>query len=393
MSDRNSPAILPEPPPELKRLSQRLGERIRTAISTDGPMPFSRFMEMALYEPGLGYYSAGLHKFGPGGDFITAPGLGRVFAACLANQVAEVADQLGDYTILEIGAGDGSLAADLLQGPDARLPDCYQILERSADLRAVQRATLERRAPELLERVQWLDQPPGHAWQGILLANEVVDALPVEIFRLSRGARQRMHVIADGDGFGWLPVDAEAAFDASLQKTLAGLPAELPEGYCSELNPHLDAWLLGVAGSLQRGCAIFVDYGYPRREYYLPERSRGTLICHYRQRAHADPFWWPGLQDISAWVDFTALAEAGLAAGLECAGYTSQAMFLIGCGLAEWLENLAERPAGERLRLANEIRQLTLPGAMGEKFQVMALARGLDGPLRGFSQLDLSHRL
>jgi SAM-dependent MidA family methyltransferase len=393
MSDRNPPVILPEPPPELKRLSEQLCERVRAAISMDGPLPFSRFMEMALYEPGLGYYSAGLHKFGPGGDFITAPGLGRVFAGCLANQVAEVGDELGECAVLEVGAGDGSLAAELLSSPQARAPSRYLILERSADLRAVQRQTLEQRAPDLLARVTWLDEPPADAWQGILLANEVLDALPVEVFRLSHKKPQRMHVVVDGEGFGWLPMDVEAPFADILEKTLGSLPGELPEGYCSELNPHLDAWLQAVAGSLQRGCAIFVDYGYPRREYYLPERSRGTLICHYRHRAHADPFWWPGLQDISAFVDFTALAEAGLAAGFECAGYTNQAMFLVGCGLSDWLEDLAARPAEERLRLANEIRQLTLPGAMGEKFQVMALARDIDRPLRGFSQLDLSHRL
>lgn len=394
MPDRNPPDILPEPPAELKQLSDRLSARIRARISASGPIPFSEYMDMALYEPGLGYYSAGLRKFGGGGDFVTAPELGRVFAHCLANQVRDLAADLGEFSVLEIGAGNGSLAADLLQELAGHRPAQYLILERSAHLRQVQRETIERRTPGQLAHVAWLDEPPADAWRGVILANEVVDALPVEVFRVSSDGPQRLHVTADEHGFDWLAMAAGKSFAAGLGEALGRpLLERLPKGYCSEFNPHLAAWLSAVTGSLERGCAVFVDYGYPRGEYYLPERRTGTLICHYRHRANADPFRWPGLQDISAFVDFTALAEAGRSAGLECAGYTSQAMFLIGCGLPELMQDAADLPAAERLRLNNEIRQLTLPGAMGEKFQVMALTRGLHEPLRGFSGLDLRYRL
>ena len=393
MSDSDTRAILPEPPGELKQLSSRLSGRIRERIEAEGPIPFSTYMEMVLYEPGLGYYSAGLQKFGAGGDFVTAPELGSVFANCLARQVKELAGRLGDYSILEIGAGNGSLAAGLLKALTSGRPDRYCILERSAHLRQVQRETLERQAPEFLASVEWLNEPPPEAWQGLIIANEVLDALPVERFRTSRAGLQQMLVKAAGTGFEWETGGATQTVIAAVEQALGEQLEELPDGYCSEVNPLLAPWLESVTGSLSRGCALFVDYGYPRKEYYLPERRTGTLMCHYRHRAVEDPFRWPGLQDLSAFVDFTALAEAGRSLGLDCTGYTSQAMFLLGCGLEELLQNSGGLPDRERLQFASEVRQLTLPGAMGEKFQVMALARGLDQPMRGFSMLDLRYRL
>lgn len=390
-----SPAlILPEPPAELKRLSAPLCRRLGDSIAADGPMPFSRFMERALYEPGLGYYSAGLHKLGAKGDFVTAPELGHMFARCLAQQVTQLAAHLGAYQILELGAGTGALAADLLQAlNEATLPERYLILEPSADLRRVQQQRLAEALPDLQDRIEWLDEPPTAPWTGILLANEVLDALPVERFRLAGGRVEQLCVTEADGGFSWTTQAAPPGLEQAVRQALGDRLDQLPDGFESEICPMLPAWLQAVTSSLSRGCALFVDYGYPRSVYYAAERRMGTLICHYRHRGHDDPFFYPGLQDISAFVDFTALAEAADAAGLQLAGYTSQAMFLLASGLEAQLAELASLPDRERLERAAEVRELTLPSAMGEKFQVMALSRDLDLDLHGFELLDLSHQL
>jgi SAM-dependent MidA family methyltransferase len=392
-----SRTILPEPPAHLKRLSESLSQRIRAEIRERGMIPFSRYMERALYEPGLGYYSAGLHKLGATGDFVTAPEIGELFAACLARQVLEVAARLGSYDILEVGAGSGRLAAGLLRllGPE-HPPGRYLILETSADLRRVQDEHIAAAAPAWHDRVSWLDEPPAEDWSGVLLANEVIDALAVERFRIDAGGLQQVCVSERDEGLGWAYQPAPAELEGAVGHVTAQLYRELGEGYRSEIQLALAPWLCGIAGQLERGLALFIDYGYPRREYYLPERRDGTLMCHYRHRAHGDAFFWPGLQDITAWVDFTALAEAADACDLEVLGYTSQAMFLLGCGLDQVVtEGMAGRPDGG-LALSAEARQLTLPGMMGERFQVMGLSRGLDpedAPLCGFSLQDLRYRL
>jgi SAM-dependent MidA family methyltransferase len=389
-----SHSILPEPTGELKQLSRALAARMRSEMATEGLMPFARFMEMALYEPGLGYYSAGLHKLGASGDFTTAPELGDLFAGCLARQIAEVAEELGAYDVVEVGAGTGRLAADVLLAlPSDRLPDRYRILERSGDLRAVQRETIAARAPELAGRVTWIDRPPDESWQGVLLANEVLDALAVERFRIGADGIEQMCVRDDGERFGWAGRPAPTQLRRAVEKVMSGIDGELPAGYRSEINPQLEPWLALVTGQMARGLALFVDYGYPRREYYLPERSDGTLLCHYRHRAHDDVFFWPGLQDITAWVDFTALAEAADACGLEVEGFTGQAMFLLGCGLDRLLQQRIANSDDEGLGLSAQTRQLTMPGMMGERFKVMGLGRQLERPLTGFSLLDLRTRL
>jgi len=386
-------AILPDPPDELKRHSARLAERIRRRIADEGPLPFSAYMEMALYEPGLGYYSAGLHKFGKGGDFTTAPELGGLFARCLAAQAADIATGLIDWEVLEVGAGSGRLAADFLAAlPADRAPRRYRILERSADLRRAQRERLTRQ-PGIPCELQWLDRPPETDWQGLLLANEVVDALAVERFELRAGDIGRMAVDVAGEGFAWSLTPAPAWLREGVAAVLGQAPEAFPDGYRSEICPQLPAWLEGLTRNLRRGVALFTDYGYPRTEYYRPERSDGTLVCHYRHRAHHDPFVSPGLQDISTFIDFTALAEAGRACALDCAGYAAQAMFLFGCGLERLQAGLADRPVPEQLAASEEIRMLTLPGEMGEKFQCMALVRDWEEALRGFSWQDLRYRL
>lgn len=385
-----SRAALPEPPDELKQLSDELREVMRQEIRADGPMPFSRYMEMALYQPGLGYYSAGLHKLGEQGDFITSPELGSLFAGCMARQIEQVAAQLGTYDILEIGAGSGRLAADILQLIDAPFrPRRYLILERSADLRKVQREHLTATAPRDLDRVEWLDRPPEKDWQGVILANEVIDALAVERFRATPSGVEQICVLATGDAFGWSSRPAPS----ELATAFSNLGVDIQSGYQSELNLQLPGWLSAVTRSMRRGLALFIDYGYPRSEYYLDQRTDGTLICHYRHRAHDDVFFWPGLQDITAFVDFTALAEAADLSGLQVEGYTSQVMFLLGCGLEQVLASQAAQSDDEGMSLNAQARQLTMPGMMGERFQVMGLGRNLDFPLSGFELLDLCHRL
>jgi SAM-dependent MidA family methyltransferase len=387
--------ILPEPPEELKQLSAELRTRLNEEIADRGAVSFARYMERVLYEPGLGYYSAGLHKLGPTGDFVTAPELGGLFAACLARQVTQVAEPLARYDILEVGAGTGRLAADLLSSlqPD-RQPERYLILERSADLRRVQRERIAAGAPDRIERVAWLDAPPAADWQGVLLANEVIDALSAERFRVTEDGIEQMCVTTSGTGFDWAFRPAPGDLEKAVRHVEAGLEQPFSAGYRSEVRPRLGAWLQSLIGQMRAGMALFIDYGNPRREYYSPERVDGTLMCHYRHHGHDDVFFYPGLQDITAWVDFTALAEAADACGLEVAGYSNQAMFLLGCGLDGVLSDRMADCDDGGLALSAEARQLTLPGMMGERFQVVGLCRDL-GPLQpvGFSLQDLRYRL
>ncbi len=381
---------MPDPPDELKRLSASLSAIIREEIRGRGPIPFSRYMEMALYQPGLGYYSAGLHKLGAAGDFVTSPELGSLFAGCLARQIEEISQCLGEYDILEIGAGSGHLAADILQLLDkGLLPGRYMILDRSADLRQVQREHLSSVAPGLLDRVEWLDHPPDRPWRGVLLANEVIDALVIERFQVANSGLKQLCVGEQDGGFAW--VDRPAP--GEMVNSFEALGVDFPANYRSELSLQLFPWLKAMTASMQQGLALFIDYGYPRREYYLQERNDGTLICHYRHRAHDDVFLWPGLQDITAFVDFTLLAEAADQCGLQVEGYTSQAMFLLGCGLDQVLAAQTAVSADGGMALNTQTRQLTLPGMMGERFQVMGLGRDFGIPLMGFSLLDLRHRL
>lgn len=394
MCCETSRVILPEPDQELKRLSNELADLMHSKIRLEGPIPFSEYMEMALYEPGLGYYSAGLQKFGEGGDFVTAPQMGDVFARCMAQQIEQIGEQLGHYEIVEAGAGSGILAADLLRSlPADRVPARYRILERSAHLRQVQKETLLKHVPEWMDRIEWLDRPPEDAWSGILLANELLDALTVERFCIEDKVISRMHVASSDDGFKWQKQACPAVMQNQVEIVLASARLRPDNIYCSEINTHLPAWLDTVSASLQKGIVLLIDYGYPRREYYLPQRRDGTLICHYQQRAHDNPFQWPGLTDISASVDFTAVAEAADQCQLEVTGYTSQAMFLLACGLDQILAAGQSLKDKDRMLLTSQVRRLTLPGEMGERFQVMALSRGLAIDLRGFSLSDLCHRL
>ena len=386
---------LPEVTPEERTQSEKLLALIRREIEGQGGwISFARFMEMALYEPGLGYYTAGSTKFGGAGDFVTAPELSPLFSRCLASQCADVLAAVGGGDILEIGAGTGRMAADMLNELEAldRLPGHYLILEVSADLRQRQIATLSTHAARHLKRVTWLDELPA-ARRGVVVANEVIDALPVDRFRMRSGTVNALGVAWHSSELAWSEKPAAPALQQKVRAIERQLGTELPEGYTSEINLRLDPWLHALARVLKAGAMFFIDYGLPRAQYYRPERHDGTLLCHFRQRFHSDPFIHVGLQDIGAWVDFTAAAEAATDAGLEVAGFTTQAHFLMGLGIEQHLHSAGERELVERLSLARQAMLLTLPGEMGERFKVLGLSRGVKQPLRGFAIRDLAASL
>lgn len=388
------------PDPDARAHSARLSRLIQAQIEANGgAIAFSRFMELALYAPGLGYYSAGASKFGAAGDFVTAPELGPVFATCVADAVAPVLRQLGrNSRLLEVGGGTGALAEVVLQRLQAldALPGRYAILEPSAQLKHRQRERLQQSLPAALaERVEWLQRPFSDDWEGVLLANEVIDALPTPRFAIEAGEVREEHVVTgDGDDdFARVLRPADPMLASAVRHVERSLGRTLADGYRSEVLPQLPYWIQAVSGGLRRGAMLLVDYGYPRAEYYLPGRDDGTLRAYYRHRTHNQPLAWPGLQDITASVDFTALAEAGTGAGFELAGYCSQASFLLGNGLAEILQRSeASDDEDERLRRNAEIKRLTLPSGMGERFQAMGFEKGVEFGA-AFLAGDLSFRL
>jgi SAM-dependent MidA family methyltransferase len=392
-----TPAPLPGLTPEESAHAGRVASHLREVIAEAGGwVPFSRFMQEALYAPGLGYYSAGARKFGAEGDFVTAPELTPVFARCLATQVAEVLEEAGGGCVVEAGAGSGALASELLATLAARgaLPARYEILEVSADLRERQRATLAGRDAALLERVRWIDSPPAESWQGVVLANEVLDALPVERFRVARDGYEAIGVAAGDEGFRFEARPAEPALAGAIAARVADLPEPLRVGYESELCTWVRPWIAALAGGLTRGALLLADYGLPRAQYYHPSRAGGSLCGFFRHRRVEDVLARPGLQDITAWVDFTEVAEAGLDAGLELAGFATQAHFLMSLGLEHELAAAGEGlDVTGRARLSQAAAMLVLPGEMGERFKVMALSRGLKSRLAGFSFRDLAATL
>ena len=402
MIEPSSPSILPAdwPVPDraARAVSERLLERVREEIAVaDGFLPFARYMELALYAPGLGYYSAGARKFGARGDFVTAPEVSALFSRCIARSCAGVLAQLGGGDLLEVGAGTGRMAVDLLRELEAqgRLPDRYLILERSGDLRERQHELLLREVPHLLDLVHWLDAPPAAAWRGMLIANEVLDALPVTLFGWRRGAVVEYGVSWERGRLVWRERPAEPTMAARVDGWAATF--DWSADYRSEFSPSLGPWLEGLTERLAAGATLFIDYGYPRREYYHRERTRGTLLAHYRQRAHADPLLLPGLQDLTAHVDFTAVAEAADALGLAVDGFSSQAHYLLDAGIEQLLGAAMPGDRGsaqsDYLRLAAQAKTLLLPGEMGERFKAILLQRGLEGRVPGFGGRDLRGRL
>jgi SAM-dependent MidA family methyltransferase len=376
---------LPAPSRDARQLSAALAAQIRDEIAhAGGWLPFERYMELALYAPGLGYYSAGSTKFGPTGDFVTAPELSAALGVALACTLAQELTNADADEVLELGAGTGALAGQLLDAFATRGRDVrYRILEPSADLRARQREALARFGA----RVEWLDQLPSTPFRGAIVANEVLDALPVARFVKVAGEARLLGVTTHGDGFGYADARVDAAMTAAVAALEERLGSPLADGYCSELCLLLPAWFEGLAQALERGCVVLADYGLVRAEYYHEQRATGTLVCHYRHRAHDDPFIHPGLQDITAWVDFSACAEAATASGFAVDGFTTQGHYLASV-LASLPPALALDLSSPRAQSA--LKTLILPGEMGERFKVLLLRKGQAGPpLPG---RDLRHR-
>ena len=386
-------AALPPPSEDALRHSARLIELLRSEIDSQGGwLSFSRFMEQALYAPGLGYYVAGATKLGEAGDFITAPEISPLFARALARQVAQILERSGG-DILELGAGSGRLAADLiaeLRELD-RAPRRYYILEVSPQLREHQQITIERHLPQLAAQIEWLTSPPED-FHGVVIANEVLDALPVHLVVWRDDGLYQRGVSWKDNVFSWdeRPLPPGPLHEAA-EAAHAGAGFGAP--YVSEISLAAPALIRSLAASLHKGALLLIDYGFGRREYYHPQRAQGTLMCHHRHRAHTDPFHLPGLQDITAHVDFTAIAEAGIDAGLEFLGYTTQAQFLINCGITQLLEQSSGDTVVGNISRTAGAQKLLSPAEMGELFKVIALGRGLDVSLFGFASGDKSRLL
>lgn len=375
---------LPLPGPDERDLSLQLQRLICSEIeSRGGAIPFDRYMELALYAPGLGYYMAGQRKFGAEGDFVTAPELSPLFSRALARQVRQLLGQCAEADVLEFGAGSGRLAVDLLRELEAldALPQRYLILELSPELRQRQQQLVAAEIPHLQQRVRWLQRLPL-TLRGAVIANEVCDAMPVQRFRTADSGAVEEEVVVCEMGVlasAWRPAPAE------LQQQLAKLALELPPGIESELNLRLAAWIKALSELLEKGALLLIDYGYSRSSYYHVQHGSGTLLCHYRQRAHSDPFYYPGIQDITSHVDFTAVAEAADEADLRVAGYTTQASFLLDCGIERLLQAGGATHDAVWFQQTMELKRLLLPTEMGERFKVMALTRGIEGSLLGFA--------
>jgi SAM-dependent MidA family methyltransferase len=395
----HEPDSLPVPGPNALAQSEALAATLRAEIAAaDGWLPFDRYMERALYAPGLGYYGGGARKFGrlasDGSDFVTAPEMSPLFAATLARALAEALAASGTRALMEFGAGTGKLAAGILLALDALgvAFDSYAIVDLSGELRERQRETLEAMAPRLASRVTWLDALPDR-FEGVVIGNEVLDAMPVRLFARKDAVWHERGVSVDAAGaFAFSDRPAMSALDAHWPEgVLAGIDGS--EDYVTETHEAALAFTRTVCTMLVRGAAFFIDYGFPRHEFYHPQRAQGTLMCHYRHRAHGDPFLWPGLQDITAHVEFTGIAEAGVEAGADLLGYTSQARFLMNAGITEVLSEIDPSDVERFLPAANAVQKLVAESEMGELFKVIAFSRGIGETLAAFARGDRSHTL
>ena len=378
------------PPPDQPACEQaaRVHQHICRHIEANGGwISFSVFMDLALYARGLGYYAAGTRKFGRSGDFVTAPEMTPLFGQALAHQVAQVL-QLAGGEVFELGAGSGALAVDMLEelGRLGVAPLRYRILEPSPELAGRQRRRMQQLPMALRGLVDWTDALP-QKFTGVVIANEVLDAVPVQVVQWREdGLFERGVTIRDG-ALVW----DERPADAALRTACEGLPVAAP--YVSEIAPAACNLVGDLCRRIDRGALLLIDYGFPRAEYYHPQRSSGTLVCHYRHHVHDDPFFLPGLQDITAHVDFTAIAEAGVDAGCHVAGYTGQAQFLLNCGITELLARTPPDDTANYLRLSTSVQKLLSPAEMGELFKVLSLSHGIDTPLLGFASGDRSASL
>lgn len=388
---------LPLPDPLARKHSDTLTTLLREQIiRAGGWLSFADYMQTVLYMPGMGYYSAGMAKFGESGDFVTAPEISSLFGQTLAQQAAQILAEIPHGSILELGAGSGKLAVDMLLALEqlGQLPIYYNILEVSAELRQRQQITIEQRLPHLAQRVRWLSTLPER-FDGLILANEVLDATPVHLVVWQDGNIFEQGVAWHDHQFIWQP---RPLIDEVLLKIARQLPPAQErevtgDCYLSEISLANRRLIRSLAERLRQGTMLLIDYGFGEREYYHPQRNQGTLMCHYRHHAHNDPFFLPGLQDITAHVDFSAVAEMALAEGLQLQGYTTQAHFLINCGITDLLAHAPADQPGSYLPLANQVQRLVSPAEMGELFKVIAFSKSLDLPLRGFGRGDLQRLL
>lgn len=365
----------------LLQINQALQHKITSEIKQNGVISFAKFMKMALYEPGLGYYSAGLNKIGDGGDFITASELGSLFAKCHAVVFADTLKQLKSPSIIELGAGTGQFCLDTLLTLDElnALPEKYTIIEVSADFQKVQQEKLKSLPAKIKKLIHWSNQPPDTSYEGIIFANEVLDALPVEVFRIEQGQYQQLTLGFDGKQY----IEQWQAFSPSVNQTLTQMQLKLANGYRSEFLPQLQSWITSVTQNLVKGLVLFVDYGYGRSTYYHPQRNTGTLVCQRRHQANFNPYQDVGLQDITSFVDFTAVAEGLDDAGFQLAGYTTQSDFLLDAGISQWIDPASEY--SDYYRLVSEMKQLVLAEEMGEKFKTIAAVKNMDLNIKGFN--------
>lgn len=368
--------LLPEPDVASAEHSARVAAHLRERMG-NGDISFGEFVSRTLYAPGLGYYAAGATKFGAAGDFVTAPEVSSLFGSVVARQVAEVLRSIDGGAILEFGAGTGKLAIDTMRALQRHdtLPERYMILEVSPELQERQEDTLRQAIPDLSDRVEWLSAPPP-TFRGVMLGNEVLDAMPFERFTMSGDQVLQMGVAANGEDFTWTTRPAPDWLEASVRHIEHDLGEPLSDGYTSEVAVAAHAWVHDVGSVLEEGVILLFDYGVPRREYYAAERSDGWLRCHFRHHAHNDALILPGIQDITTWVDFTLVAEAAQLAGLDILGYTAQAPFLLGGGLEEETSGFLDLPVEQQMQLSGQVKTLTLPGEMGEHFKCIALGRG-----------------
>ena len=357
-------------------------------------------MNIALYQPAIGYYSGGLQKFGQRGDFITSPEVSPMFGQCIANQVSEILLNLRNTSgeevyIIEFGAGSGVLAADVLLQLESieSLPDQYLILELSAELQQRQKETIRSKAPHLFELVQWLDRLPDDVTNAVIVANEVLDAMPVECFKVMANGIETLTIGFDNDELVSRYAPAAAEMIEKISTTEQRSEISFSDNYASEFNLAISGWLAGIESVIKNAVIFLIDYGYNEREYFHPDRVNGTLMCYYQHRAHENFLWWPGMQDITAFVNFTDVAYSAVDLGMNVSGYTTQAAFLLANGLSELHESQVTDDVKQQVKLSQQIKTLTLPSEMGDRFKVMALTKNYDEPLHGFAMLDLRSRL
>jgi len=385
---------LPLPNEIAQAHSERLIVLIKNELDKNaGTISFQRYMELVLYAPGLGYYAAGSSKLGEEGDFITAPEISPLFSRSLANAILPALND-GEI-ILEVGAGRGRMAADILLylKQQDKLPKEYWILELSADLRARQQETIAKNIPEFLDKVKWLDELPVH-FSGVVVANELLDAMPVQLFQKKENDINEINVVWQDGRFAF---QFQSSFDERLVHRVKNIETELAtefdSGYLSEINFTAEDWIKSIAGRLQSGVVILIDYGFPQHEYYHSQRNQGTLMCHYRHRTHPDAFVYPGLQDITAHVDFTAMADAALEAGMSILGYTNQANFLMGAGILNLAGLDKQAEIQQQMDIAAQVKKLTLPHEMGELFKVIGFSKNCDVVLPAFEFHDMRSSL